>query len=267
MLRGWRDPVEGFFEIRGKDRTAIVLLNLLDDLEYRTYPNMGPGVFRRLPEDGFLYARLVPVSPIPGAWLVSGYMSTFPRSGAAQIAQVALGLATTQPELVFGNPEKIERGWQQMRADMAAFIEFFGGGELVLSPAEANERLDACYRHRQQAALAARPERRKRRQVPDPGVPAAGFPAELADAGTIGVIYDEIDGLNFYNDYGMLRELFADPALAAGRRYSEVLRGYLAADTVGPLPVRRVAVAHPGTADAVFRRGAAQARFRLGRAR
>src|SRR6202035_3615059 len=28
MLRGWHDPVEGLFEIRRKDRTAIVLLNL-----------------------------------------------------------------------------------------------------------------------------------------------------------------------------------------------------------------------------------------------
>ncbi len=31
MLRGWRDPVEGIFEIRAKDRDAIVLLNLIDD--------------------------------------------------------------------------------------------------------------------------------------------------------------------------------------------------------------------------------------------
>ena len=90
MVRGWHDPIEGFFEIRGKDRTSIVLLNLLDDLEYRTYSNMGPAPFRRLPKGSFLYARLVPVSPVPGAWLVSGYMSTFPKSGAAQIAQVAI---------------------------------------------------------------------------------------------------------------------------------------------------------------------------------
>jgi hypothetical protein len=74
---------------------------------------------------------------------------------------VALGLAAAQPELVFRNPDKIEQGWQQMRADRAAFIEFFGGDELVLSPAEAGERLDACYRHRQ------RPwHRRARRRVP-----------------------------------------------------------------------------------------------------
>ena len=254
MVRSWHDPVEGVFEIRRKDQTAIVLLNLLDDLEYRTYSNMGPAAFRRLSKGGFLYARLVPISPVPGAWLVSGYMTAFPKSGAAQIARVALQLATTQPELVFRNPEKIEQGWKQMREDRAAFIEFFGSDELVLSPAEAEERLDAYYRHRQQAALAAHPERRKPRRVPDTDLPPFEFPAELADADTIGLIYDEIDGLNFYNDYGMLRELFADPALAADKRYSDVLRGYLGADTVGPLPIRRVAVAHPETADAVFRK-------------
>jgi hypothetical protein len=130
MLRGWRDPVEGFFEIRGRDRTAIVLLNLLDDLEYRAYSNMGPDAFRRLPEGGFLCARLVPVSPVPGAWLVSGDVSSYPRSGAAQVAQVALELATTQPGLVFRNPEKIEQGWQQMRADRAQI----SGGRRAAGP-------------------------------------------------------------------------------------------------------------------------------------
>jgi hypothetical protein len=254
MLRGWRDPVEGVFENRGKDQTAIVLLNLLDDLEYRTYSNMGPAAFRRLPKGGFLYARLVPISPVSGAWLVSGYMTAFPKSGAARIAQVALQLATTQPELVFRNPDKLEQGWKQMRDDRTAFIEFFGSDELVLPPAEAAERLDAYYRHSQEAALAAHPERRKPRRVSDMDLPPVEWPAELADADTIGLIYDEIDGLNFYNDYGMLRELFADPALAADKRYAEVLRGYLESDSVAPLPIRRLAVAHPETVDAVFRK-------------
>ena len=53
MLRGWRDPVEGIFEIRRKDRDSLVLLNLLDDLQYRTYSNTGPAAFRPLPKHGF----------------------------------------------------------------------------------------------------------------------------------------------------------------------------------------------------------------------
>lgn len=253
LVRGWADPVEGIFELRGKDRVGVVLLNLVDDLEYRTYSNMGPAAFRRLPQGGFVYARLVPVSPVPGAWLVSGYLTAYPKSSAAQMAQVALQLATSQPELVFRNPEKIEQGWLQMRQDRAAFIAFLGGDELVLPPAQAEERLNAYYRHRQQAVLAANPKRRKARQPPGVDAPFFEFPAGLADADTVGLIYDEIDGLNFYPDYGMLRELFADPALAADRRYAEVLREYLKADTIAPLPIRRLAAAHPETVDAVFR--------------
>jgi hypothetical protein len=80
------------------------------------------------------------------------------------------------------------------------------------------------------------------------------LPAEFDDADTIGIIYDETDGLNFYNEYGMLRHLFATPALAADKRYSQALRGYLGAETIGPLPLRRLAAAFPETADEVFRK-------------
>ena len=109
MLRGWRDPVEGIFEIRRKDLDALVLLNLLDDLEYRAYSNMGPAAFRPLPRRGFVRARLVPIGPVCDAWLVSGSMSAYPQSDAAQIAEAALELATRLPELVYRNPEKSSR--------------------------------------------------------------------------------------------------------------------------------------------------------------
>ena len=134
MLLGWRDPVEGIFEIRRKDPDSLVLLNLIDDLEYQAYSNMGPAAFRRLPRGGFVHARLVPIGPVPGAWLVSGSMSAYRKSGAAQIAQTALAVATERPELVYRNPEKIKQAWTQMREDRAAFVEFFGGDELILRP-------------------------------------------------------------------------------------------------------------------------------------
>ncbi len=254
MLRGWRDPVEGIFEIRRKNGDSLLLLNLLDDLEYRVYSNMGPAAFRRLPKGGFVHARLVPICPLPGAWLVSGSMSAYRKSGSAQIAQAALAVAAERPELVYRNPEKLEQAWTQMREDQAAFVEFFGGDELVLPPAEAEERLNAFHRHRQEAALARQPSRRRPPNLPGVDVPAFEFPPELAEAGTIGMIYDEIDGLNFYNEYGMLRELFAEPALAADKQYTDVLRGYLRAETIGPLPFRRLAAAYPDTADVVFRK-------------
>jgi hypothetical protein len=254
MLLSWRDPVEGIFEIRGQDGDAIILLNLLDDLEYRTYSNMGRAAFRSLPRGGFVHARLVPIGPAPGVWLVSGMMSSYRKSDGGWLAKVALELATTRPELVFRNPEKVEQGWRQMREDRAAFVAFFGGDELVLPPGEAEERLNAYYRHRQEAALARRPARRRPPNLPGLDVPAFAFPPDLRDAGTVGIIYDQTDGLNFYNEYGMLRDLFGQPALAADKRYADVLRGYLRSESIAPLPLQRLAAAYPDTVDAVFRK-------------
>lgn len=219
MLLGWRDPVEGVFEIRRKERDAVVLLNLVNDLEFRTYSNVGPTAFRGVSKGGFLHTCLVPVHSTGGAWLVSGAMSYYPRSSAVEIAQTALRLATSQPELVFRNPAKIEQGWQRMREDRAAFIEFCGSDELVLPPAEAEERLNAYYRRRQEATVGGQPGRARGRRLPGLGLPFFELPWELADSDTIGVIYDRVDGLNFYADYGMLQDLFEDPALAGRREH------------------------------------------------
>jgi hypothetical protein len=261
MLRGWGDPVDGIFEIRGKDGDSLILMNLVDDMEYRAYSNMGAAAFRPLPKHGFVYARLVPIGPVSGAWLVSGEMRAYRKSDAAKVVKAAFELATRLPELVYRNPGKVEQAWQQMRAERAAFVEFFGRDELVLPPAETEERVNSLYRHRQEAALAARPARRRPSGIPGMDVPALKLPAEIADAGTIGIIYDEIDGLNFYNEYGMLRDLFADRALASDKRYADVLRGYLRAETIGPLPLRRAAAAYPQTVDAVFRKILRQPHF------
>ncbi|MER5917710.1 hypothetical protein ABT124_47285 [Streptomyces sp. NPDC001982] len=254
MLLGWRDPVEGIFEIQRKEGGAVVLLNLVDDLEYRTYSNVGRAAFRGVSKGSFLHTCLVPVHSAGGAWLVSGAMSSYPRSSATEIAQVALQLATSRPELVFRNPRKVEQGWQAMREDRAAFLEVCGGDELVLSPTEAEDLLNAYYRHRQESAVAGHPDRARGRRLPGLDLPFFESPPELAGSDTIGVIYDQVDGLNFYADYGMLQDLFADPALAGRRQYQDLLRTYLREESIGPLPIRRLAAAHPETVDAVFRK-------------
>ncbi|MCC9309379.1 hypothetical protein LN042_20225 [Kitasatospora sp. RB6PN24] len=254
ILLGWRDPVEGIFEIRRKDGDALVLLNLVDDLEYRTYSNVGPGAFRGVSKGGFLLTSLVPVHSVDGVWLISGMMLSYPKSSATEIAQAAIQLATSQPELVFRNPEKIEQGWARMREDRAAFVEFFDADVLVLTPAEAEQQLNSYYRHRQEVTIAEHPNHARGRRLPGLDFPAFELPRELADSDTIGVIYDEIDGLNFYADYGLLRDLFANPTLAGRRQYQDVLRTYLREESIAPLPIRRLAAAHPETTDAVFRK-------------
>ena len=85
-------------------------------------------------------------------------------------------------------------------------------------------------------------------------VPAFAFPPGLADAETVRIIFDDVDGLNIYPEYGMLRDLFGDPALVADKWHADALRGYLRSETIAPLPLQRLAAAHPDTVDVVFRK-------------
>lgn len=52
----------------------------------------------------------------------------------------------------------------------------------------------------------------------------------------------------------MLRNLFADPALAGRRQHQDLLRAYLREESIAPLPISRLAAAYPETADVVFRK-------------
>lgn len=78
------------------------------------------------------------------------------------------------------------------------------------------------------------------------------LPSTLFKFGTVGMIFDEVDGLNFLPAYGAMRELFADPSLVSDEDYAEALHAYLCEDSILPLPLYRLAVAYPDTVDEVY---------------
>jgi hypothetical protein len=248
LLRGWRDDaVRGVFEVRSTGSPLITAANLVDDLEYRVY--LEPPV--QASAGMFLVGTLLPVTPGPEAWLASGTETAYPASAARQVARTAIEMATHEPELVFRNLEKVKQGWEHMRKDREEFLAFFGGDELVFPTAQAEGRLNAYYRRRRDALLAARG---RHRQVSDSGETTFVMPSGFFEFATVGIIYDETDGFVVVPEYGMLRDMFANPALAADREHADVLRAYLREDSIPPLPLRRMATAYPLNADAVFRR-------------
>jgi hypothetical protein len=254
LVLDWADNnVRGVFEIRaaaqatGATAAAVSALNLVDDLNYLVY-GLAPGPAGPA---GFFAATLLPLADDDSGWLAAGDEITYPRSDARQVARLAIDLATREPDLVFRNQEKATQGWAYMRRDREEFVAFFGGDELVLPTLEAEGRLNAYYKMRRDSALAARG---RHRVVSDAGETTFVMPEGFFEFDTVGIIYDELDGFVVVPEYGMLREMFADPALAADPQHANVLRAYLREDSIPPLPLRRMAAAFPGNVDVVFRR-------------
>src|ERR1700722_17190045 len=244
LVLDWADNnVRGVFEVRAAAPAAapagaVSALNLVDDLDYLVY-GLTPDVAG---QRGFFAGTLLPLADDDSAWLAAGGEIGSPRADARQVARLAIDLATREPELVFRNQEKATQGWAYMRRDREEFVAFFGADELVLPTLEAEGRLNAYYKMRRDSALAARG---RHRAVSDAGETTFVMPEGFFEFDTVGIIYDEVDGFVVVPEYGMLRELFADPALAADPRYANVLRPSLREDSIPPLPLRRLAAASP----------------------
>jgi hypothetical protein len=262
MLLGWRDVVEGIFEVKARDGEALIVVNLVDELTYRVRSNMGPAVFNKMPPRSFLTGRLVPIGD---EWLLSGVSNLLPRASRTEVYRMTVELAMQFPSLVFRNPEKLEQAWRLQREQRQLFIDFFGTDLVVLPGHELAARMQAYTDY---AMLEARDAEGKSaadraREVygVEPPPLDVQLPPDLLAADTVGLIYDEIEGLGFYPDFGLFEETFADPALAAEREHRDAVLGYLHEPSISPLPFHRLAERDPARASQVFQRVLKKSRF------
>ena len=256
MLLGWRDVVQGPFEVLRRDGPALVVQSLVDELTYRVRSNMGPDIFRQMPRKSFIIARLVAVGD---EWMLSGPVSLL-RAAEHDIAyRLAMDMALRTPEAVFRNPEKLALAWKQQRADRDRFIRFFGADLVVVPGDQAQDRLNAFYRFCREEIL-GRPEP----EGLPPGV-AVTLPPDLVESETVALIYDETDGMGYYAEFGLVEHAFANPDLLRRSRWREHVLSYLHDDSVEPMVLRRLAERDPEKASVVFRRLLKRPRFEWSR--
>jgi hypothetical protein len=249
LLLGWRDVVEGIFEVHGRDGDALVVENLVDELTYRVYSNMGPGVFQPLESGGFMIGRLVPVGH---EWLISGNFVCYPRSDRAAIHRVACETAMRHPKMAFRNPDKLARARQLQSAEHDRFVLFFGDDFVVIPGAQLTERMRSFYtfcRDQVVAELAASGKRPKHEPFHGPD-----YPSELVASDSVAVTHDEVDGLGLYAEFGMIEEAFADPRMLRHPDYRRQVRDYLDDPTISPVLFERMAARDPERTNQVFRK-------------
>jgi hypothetical protein len=255
MLLGWREVVEGIFRVQRRDRDALVAVNLVDELTYRVRSNRGPAALASMRRGMFVIARLVPIGQ---EWLLSGASRVLPAASRDEAYRLAAELAAKHPALVFRNPERLAQGRRRQREERRHFIAFFGSDLVVLSGEELAARMAAYWRFRMHEVRDAEgrsaADHLGERYGAAAQVPEMDLPAELGEADTVGVVYDEVEGNYFWANFGLLQETFANPALVARRRHREAVLGYLESPTISPLALRRLAEPDPERASRVFRR-------------
>ncbi len=262
MLLSWSQIVEGIFVVDSRVGDGLKLVNLVDDLTYVVYSNAGTQAFAPVAAGSFLIARLV---PLDDGWLLSGIMQALPASEHAAAYQAAGHLALQQPSLVYRNPAKLEQAWKLQRENRENFIAFFGADLIVVPGPKLAERMRAFHRYQlyeqRDAEGTTAADRAKEAYGTEPPVPEYDLPEDLRSAETVGVISDEMDGMSFMPDFGMVLEAFERPERAALRRYRKLLLSLLRDPSTSPRLLRRLAAQDPDRASQVFQRVLKRPRF------
>ncbi len=257
MLLGWRDVVEGVFEVQRYDGETAIMVNLVDELTYRVRSNVGLKLLDAVPPGTVMFAR---VAPVAGSWLMSGAIEVAPSGRRDEMRRAAIDIVHTCPAAVFRNPEKLALGWRLHHAARGHFIDFFGADLVVVAGCDLAGRMDAFWDYHTQQIGASQPAAPDQ-EATSPNtqgcehqhpVPRTPVPPTLASAVTVGVVFDEVEGLSYLPEFRLLQEVFADPALFADRRHREAVSGHLKSDSISPISLRRLAERDPDRASQVF---------------
>jgi hypothetical protein len=261
MLRCWATVVEGIFEVERHDGDAVIMINLVDELTYRVRSNAGPQLLERPVPETVLWARVVPFGD---DWLLSGALNAAPPEARREMFRAAAEMANTCPAAVFRNPDKIALRWELHHRLRGHFIEFFGADLTIVTGHELAGRMAGFWNYhatRISAAPSQTPDTSASSVDPDapdeaqpPPVPRTPISPDLEQAETVGVMFDEVEGLWFLPEYRLIQEVFADPSLITGRRYREAVSGYLRSQRLPPIALRRLAAQDPDRAGRVFAR-------------
>ncbi len=265
MLLGWKRVVEGTFEVEGSEDGGLLLRDLVDDCRYLAKSNQGTEALAEIRPGSFAIGRLVPLEDF---WMVSGSMGVLPSSEKDRLYRLAYKNRLSNPTAVFErNPAKLRQAWELQAEYREAFIAYFGGDLVITDGASFARKWTEFHHHWTSVRMGkdgSTPAERSVRMGSTPGVPNIELPAGFVAADTVGAIFDEKEGINFYTNFALFLEAFERPELAQDREHREALWGYLKSASVSTLPFRRVAEMFPANCESVLGGLVGNPRFRLG---
>ena len=258
ILIGWKSVVEGLFEILRHEGDVLVFDNLLNDVVYRVRSNMGRAYFDKMLPGHYIRARIVPMGAV---WMLSGAITMYPRAGRNEVLRASAEAVVKQPFLLYRNPAKREQAIKLQTAEKSDFVAFFGSNLVVVPVNQLAETMKGYMSLRAQMA--------ELEALPIPGsAPVQALPPFLPplhpnlqyenrtwakDVETIGITFDEIEGMEYHPNLGLVVEAFADPEKVKGEPCRKVVSDYVQNPDVSLLPIRILADRAPERATRVIR--------------
>jgi hypothetical protein len=270
LINGWKQVIEGLFEIKDRLDNGYLAKNLINEKAYKVYPTNVSEPLIDLHKGDFFIGRIVPAL---GVNVFSGSLAHLDGNDRArnEMYQMAARMQMENPaKALAGNPEKLKKSREAVQRQYDDFIRCFGKDE-VFGTGKEIRRYYQDFFHFQIFEM----------QDPDTGLtkaeefekmtgksykpPKPKFPHNLLRNKDVAILCDPVESLTLLEEYGLFLKIFTDPDKHLGTSYAEdVVMGYLESDTISDVPFRRAAKRYPENFKTVINYYAGQDGFTAG---
>lgn len=252
LILGWRDVIEGFFEVKGRTGSSLYLKNLINEREYEAFPTASMVDFKIKTGD-FLFARIVPAK---GFYIFSGSVAIFEWDGSedqrATMYKSAMDLQMQHPGMAFtDNEEKLQKSYESVRRQYEDFVHHFGPDEVFGTGKEILHKYQGLFDYlvfEKKDPKSGQPVASAfERKTGKPYQPlTVKLPEPVLNSQDAGMLCDPVEGLSFLIDYQRFIDVFKYPDRYLGKRETEeIVMGYLESGSISDVPFRRVAKRFP----------------------
>ncbi|MDO9529813.1 MAG: hypothetical protein Q7J27_11755 [Syntrophales bacterium] len=264
MILGWRDVIDGIFEVKGKRPHGYHMKNLINEREYVVYPTVSMAEASSFEIGDFINAR---VAPIGDFHTFSGIVTKIPCDGSDKergyIYRIALETQILHPRKAFkDNEEKLKASRDMLQKNYNNFIDYFGTDELSGTGKEIAQKYQDFLRYdvfqkRDPETGLSKAEKYEREEGKTYNLPQVNFPETLLKQSGVGMLFDPAEGISFLEGYDLFVDIFSNPDRYIGsflrkRKMKDIIMDYLESDSISDIPFRKMAKIFPDNFERVI---------------
>lgn len=268
-LNRWRDVFESTFKIKSVLEDGFHALNLFNLKEYIIKPTVSIEELKTIEKNSYVNARVVPYK---NYHIFSGAILQLGFETMNDTIDYIVEIMSEQPALYFqDNNAGVEAGFRLQKKECEIFRQYFGDDIFVCEGYNLKKNYEQFYK---KAYPAIKEMRLLLKQ--SHGAPAAaeeesdievphGFDEifkKYRDFETVAMIYDDIEGINFYPDFEKFQKLFSgdytedvdfmpseNGAPESGAELkNKIFFDYLNDESISPLVFKKMYERYPGNA-------------------
>lgn len=257
MILGWRDVVDGIFEVKGQRSDRYHMKNLINEREYMVYPTASMTDASLFEIGNFINARITPVGDFH---TFSGVVAKIPCDGSdkerGDIYRFAFKTQTRYPRKAFkDNDKRLKASMELLQKSYNDFIDYFGTDELMGAGWEMAQKYKDFLRYgvfekRDRETGLSMAEKHERKFGETYRLPPVNFPETLLEQSGVGMLFDPAQGISFLEEYDSFVDIFSNPDTHIGglirkSEVEDVIIGYLESDSITDIPFRNMAERFP----------------------